>query len=78
MGLLGVGGNLARFCNLDSQERLCELVEEPGFKSWSGKVNFPASCCPPSGGLAGMHPESPQEGMKQGEIHGPALWSRWL
>lgn len=43
MGLPGVEGNLAWFCNLDSQERLCELVEEPGFKSRTGEVSFPAS-----------------------------------
>lgn len=67
MGLLGVWGNLAWFCNLDSQERLCELVEGPGFKSQGGKVSFPASHCLPFWWARWHTHESPQEGKERGE-----------
>lgn len=69
MGLLGVEGNLAWFCNLDSQERLCELVEEPGFKSRSGEVSFPASCGLPSWWPADAHAKVPK---RQGKRRGSA------
>lgn len=60
MSLLGVEGNLAWFCNLDSQERLCELVEEPGFKSRSGEVSLPASHGLPSWWPADAHAKVPK------------------
>lgn len=67
MGLLGVWGNLAWFCNLDSQERLCELVEEPSFKSQSGKVGVPATHYLPSWWASWHAHESPQEGKERRE-----------
>lgn len=88
MGLLGVEGNLAWFCNLDSQLRLCELAEEPGFKSRTGEVSFPASYCLPSWWPPDAHTKVPKRPGKEERTHraqglcdcethstgGPSLW----
>ena len=68
MSLLGVWENLAWFCNLDSQERLCELVEGPGFKSQGGKVSFAASHCLPS-----WHMKVPKKASKEERTDRSAL-----